>query len=100
MDAMKFRKNGKINAENIFLKEKTAIIKLNLSFSKEVFFVLKPAIDWDACVGCGACTEVCPEVFQLRDDKAYVIGPDKCNTCKCEEAVDICPVQAISVTEE
>ncbi|PIW88620.1 MAG: ferredoxin, partial [Nitrospirae bacterium CG_4_8_14_3_um_filter_44_28] len=52
------------------------------------------------CVGCGACTEVCPEVFQLKDDKAWVVGLEKCNTCNCQEAADICPVQAITVTEE
>lgn len=61
--------------------------------------MLTPSVDFDLCVGCGACTEVCPEVFQLRDDKAWVIGLDKCNTCNCQEAADICPVQAIIITE-
>ena len=59
----------------------------------------KPVVDWDACVGCGSCVELCPEVFQLRGDKAYVIGEDKCNTCDCQAAADICPVQAITVEE-
>ncbi|HSB52191.1 MAG TPA: ferredoxin, partial [Dissulfurispiraceae bacterium] len=41
-------------------------------------------------------SEFCPEVFELRDDeKAYVIGPDKCNTCDCEEAASSCPTEAI-----
>lgn len=60
----------------------------------------KPVVDWDACEGCGSCSELCPEVFELRDDgKVYVIGPDKCSTCDCQEAADICPVSAISFIE-
>jgi ferredoxin len=56
-----------------------------------------PAIDYDLCIGCGHCSEVCPEVFELGDDeKSTVIGPDKCGTCNCQEAIDTCPVQAIS----
>jgi ferredoxin len=57
----------------------------------------KPIVDWDLCEGCGTCQELCPEVFEVRDDeKAYIIGPDKCNTCDCQEAADTCPVQAIT----
>jgi ferredoxin len=41
----------------------------------------------------------CHEVFELRDDKAYVIGSEKCGTCDCQETADICPVQAISIVE-
>jgi ferredoxin len=60
----------------------------------------KPVVDYDLCEGCGTCVELCPEVFELRDDdKAYVIGPDKCDTCDCQEAADMCPVEAITFEE-
>jgi ferredoxin len=61
----------------------------------------KPVIDWDECIGFGSCVELCAEVFELRDDaKAYVIAEDKCDTCDCEDAVNICPVDAISLSDK
>jgi ferredoxin len=58
----------------------------------------KPIVDIELCIGCGVCPELCPQVFEMRDDeKAHVIGPDKCNTCDCQAAVDGCPVQAITL---
>ena len=55
----------------------------------------KPVVDWDLCIGCGSCIELCPEVFELKDDKAVVTNAEKCDTCNCQEAIDICPVEAI-----
>ena len=60
----------------------------------------KPVVDWDLCIGCGSCVELCPEVFELKDEKAYVKAPDKCDTCNCQEAMEICPVEAITIIEE
>jgi ferredoxin len=56
---------------------------------------MKITVDYDLCEGCGSCVEVCPEVFEMRDDeKAYVISED-CSTCDCDEAAGICPTEAI-----
>jgi len=59
----------------------------------------KPVVNEDLCIGCGHCAELCPLVFELEDEKSRVIGPDRCAGCGCQEAIDSCPVQAISWSE-
>ncbi|WP_027090522.1 ferredoxin [Thomasclavelia saccharogumia] len=50
----------------------------------------------DSCIGCGACTAVAPDVFELGDEGlAVVIGED--NTDGAKEAAESCPVEAIEV---
>jgi len=59
-------------------------------------------IDEELCIGCGTCAEICPEVFELNEsiEKAQVKNQDACSQCNCEEAINNCPVGAISWKEE
>lgn len=37
---------------------------------------MKAFIDEELCIGCGQCEEICPEVFEVCDEKALVIGEE------------------------
>lgn len=59
----------------------------------------KVNVNKSTCIGCGACAQIDPEHFEIDDDGlSSVINntPDQ-NT---EQAVDSCPVSAISVVCE
>jgi len=63
---------------------------------------MKPVVDEDLCIGCGACEDLCPDVFRLEDDGlAHVINenvePEMYGCVR--DAADACPVSAISVSE-
>jgi ferredoxin len=59
----------------------------------------KPVIDKELCISCGNCIELCPEVFGWdEDEKAHLLDPDGCDKgCRCEQAVEECPTDAISL---
>lgn len=60
----------------------------------------KLVVDQELCIGCGSCVEICPEVFELNEEeKSYVKNQEACDTCDCEEAINTCPVEAISWEE-
>lgn len=62
----------------------------------------KPVIDHDECIGDGICEQICPEVFELRDDGlAYVINenPDESLEDQVNEAIEECPTSAIAWEE-
>ena len=51
----------------------------------------------DSCIGCGACTGIAPEVFEMNDEGFASVCGDDVATAK--EAAEACPVEAISVEE-
>jgi ferredoxin len=56
----------------------------------------------DKCIGCGLCTNICPEVFEIGEDgksHAKNVNFEEFSE-KIIEAKDSCPVSAIEVEEE
>jgi len=53
-------------------------------------------IDQTKCIGCGLCASLCPSHFQMNSDfRAELIDNDSNQDC-LGEALDNCPVQAIT----
>lgn len=62
---------------------------------------MKARVDKDTCIGCGLCTGVAPEVFEMNDDgvaEAYAEFDESAKDA-VDEAIDGCPVSAISMDE-
>jgi len=59
---------------------------------------MKFEVDQDLCIGCGACEETCPEVFELPDGSSTVKLDSVLGDLQSSalEAEDGCPVGAIS----
>ena len=63
---------------------------------------MRAYVDADVCTGCGLCTDICPEVFEMKGDIAVVKidpVPEKFAD-SCQEARDSCPVEAIRVESD
>lgn len=55
-------------------------------------------VDIDTCIGCGTCEEIAPEYFKVVGGVSTVIKQyDESDADKIRDAVDDCPVQAISI---
>ncbi len=55
----------------------------------------------EECTACGICEEICPEVFELGDEKAVVkVNPvSEQYQQTCREAAEECPSEAIEISE-
>ena len=51
-------------------------------------------IEWQTCIGCGACVSACSEVFEMGDDGKAKVKTKKNIPC-VKEAIEACPVDAI-----
>jgi ferredoxin len=64
--------------------------------------IKKILIDQDKCIGCGACGITAPEAFGFDDIKSKAIvkkNAENTDSSKIQEAIERCPVQAISIEE-
>jgi ferredoxin len=53
-------------------------------------------VDQNTCIGCGACTSLCPNTFRLNEaGKSEVISQEDTECAK--KAAEGCPVQAIKI---
>jgi ferredoxin len=67
---------------------------------------MKVSIDQEKCVVCASCVAVCPEVFEMKDDGSVDVKEEQKGKDipqeleeKVKEAKDMCPAEAIVVTE-
>jgi ferredoxin len=60
-----------------------------------------PVIDTDACIACGNCEALCPEVFHLNENLGHseVIDPFGASEDRIQDAIDQCPAQCIAWQE-
>jgi ferredoxin len=63
---------------------------------------MRVAVNFDVCASTGACTQVAPEVFEIRSDGyLYILveepGPDL--EASVRSAEEMCPTGAISIEE-
>ena len=60
---------------------------------------MKAFVDQSGCIGCGLCTDTCPDVFRMNDEglaEAYADVTDAAREA-AEEARDGCPVSIITM---
>lgn len=62
---------------------------------------MRAIVDPDVCTGCELCTQTCPEIFKMENDKAvaYVhpVPPESIESCR--QAAADCPLEAIKIEE-
>lgn len=61
-----------------------------------------PVIMEEDCIACGACEEICPEVFRVNESLGFaqVINPTGAAEEKIQEAMDACPTNCLHWQDE
>ena len=49
----------------------------------------------EGCLGCGACTGICPDVFELDDEGLAKVIVEETEHPAVQDAIDGCPVGVI-----
>lgn len=55
----------------------------------------------EECILCGLCADMCPDIFELGDEKSEVVVdeiPPEQQDC-CREAAESCPTDAIEIDD-
>lgn len=63
---------------------------------------MKAVVDRDACISCGLCVTIAPDVFELDDEDIATVIADPVpaeNEAEAQEAADSCPTDAISIED-
>jgi ferredoxin len=63
---------------------------------------MRAFVDRDACISCGLCATICPEVFEMDDEDIATVIADPVpaeHEDGAQEAADSCPTDAISIEE-
>lgn len=61
---------------------------------------MQVSVDLDVCAATGGCTQVCPDVFELRSDgmvHVLIASPGEELREAVNEAAELCPTGAIRV---
>ncbi len=64
---------------------------------------MKIVVDYDLCEANAVCMGICPTCFRVEEDDTLTVlveSPGEELRGKVEEAVRLCPRQAISLTED
>jgi ferredoxin len=63
---------------------------------------MKVQVDFDMCASTGGCMQICPEVFEVRNDGyLYILQEEPAPALhdKVREAAELCPTAAIELVE-
>ena len=57
----------------------------------------KITVDQEACIGCGACVSICPDVFEMDSNAKSRAKVAESDAPCVQQAADTCPVDAIKL---